>query len=252
MRKLLLIIPLIFLVSCTKHKSPAAVTELPQDNVNRVVKLTRSSSGNIYGFTLQYDPNGLIISTDSFDQYGPTGTHTVYTYNALGKIIREDFTHTNGMNDTYVIYTYDANGKKVRSDYYGTNGLINSSYHWDYDAGGKLIEYSSVVGASEEYRYDYTYDQNGRIARSDFTSVSDPSEYYLFSYGTDGKLKVKTEFFASSNTLNLTVVYSYNSSGALVMESGTDGSGQPNSTIQFECTEGSSNFSDLYDQSTGF
>ena len=77
-----------------------------------------------------------------------------YTYNELGQLVRQD----NG-NGTYTTKSYDADGEILSIVNYASDGTVNSRFDYTYDELGRVATMTTLAGTAT-----YGYDADGRLA----------------------------------------------------------------------------------------
>lgn len=166
----------------------------------------------IYFEKYYYDAKGNLVREEEYDydtdRYQTVVRYTTYEYDENGHCVHE-CSHNDDVVDIY--YEYDAAGNQTSKIYYN-NGNKGEEYHWEYDDHGSVIassEYDNEPEYISEYEYnddgtvrsrtshetkygyqssyvEYTYDENGWLARTDVTSWGDYkgySEYFYDEYG---------------------------------------------------------------------
>jgi|GEM_PF-6168714 len=241
-RLCLCIIISVFLVSCAKHKSPAAITgiEVFGDRVTGIVMNYASNPSDTYSFI--YDSQSRLQSFS-----GNSGDQTSYTYSAAGKMIHVD---TSFGSSTNAYYSPD--GKKIRTeDYYQYSSYASD---FTYDASGRKasqINYSMNMstGLYEiTVTYTYQYDAGGRLIRKDETDTyGSGSDYYnIYTYNSSGKLSEKQEYSTASGALNR-VVYTYSADGRIKQFDFYNSAGSWQGDMVFTYGAGSGNFFEIFD-----
>ena len=132
-----------------------------------------------YTYEYTYDENGKMTKKYKVWPNQESDT-TEYIYNEQGDVIKE--TYSSSVNSTKISeyeYEYNADGEKVKITK-TINEYRESKALYEYDShGSKIYEASADI----ERRYEYTYDELGRVA----TMLQDFDTKQMFEYTYDEK-----------------------------------------------------------------
>jgi RHS repeat-associated protein len=172
---------------------PSGTTTLTYDNLDQLRRIDYPG-----GFSLKYtyDTGGRRIQM--VDQAGSTVN---YTYDAVGRLSKL----TDASNSLIDQYTYYDDGRLKRED--KGNGTFTT---YEYDLAGELLHLiNHAPDGSINSRFDYTYDELGRVATE--TTLDGQ---WTYTYNAIGELTHAV--FASdhpASTPNLDLGYSYDPAG---------------------------------------
>lgn len=270
------------LASSSQPGSPATTITYHYENTADTTALTGKSFNGVRYSKFTYDANGYATSTEhnGLNKYtfsystNADGTFTAVETNPLGKQTTSVFKDgktisvighqsANCPASSYALSEYDANGYPVtRQDF---NGIYTDTY---YNAKGQLTQKVEAAGTSlqratyyswdaatnrllsetleGQYRIDYTYTGNGRIASVSTTNLSAPSpannlnqtRTTTYTYSThpngmlasvtvDGPLSGNGDAVTTSYDSQGNLVSVQNSLGHATVYSNFNGLGQP-------------------------
>ena len=176
-----------------------------------------------------YDGDGNQL-TRKYYSNGELYSENTYTYTATGKVATETYIYSRGYESHYS-YTYDEHDNLLKveaSSYVETyenvyeNGkLVEAKGYEDgelesyakYDANGNVILKIYYDDGAEEDRYEYTYDENGKILKR-VSKWGDGTDTVTYTYNSNGKI---TEYnYSNSDGDSNRMTYSYDDNGNIV------------------------------------
>ena len=167
------------------RKSHTKTTEYTVNEHGDITKETQiidyegKKTSTEYTYEYTYDENGKITQKYKVWPNQESDT-TEYIYNEQGDVIKE--TYSSSVNSTKISeyeYEYNADGEKVKITK-TINEYRESKALYEYDShGSKIYEASADI----ERRYEYTYDELGRVA----TMLQDFDTKQMFEYTYDEK-----------------------------------------------------------------
>jgi hypothetical protein len=136
------------------------------------------------------------------------------TYDAQGYIVADSFFA--GSNTTLIVrFTYDAKGNlasKISQSKYG--GETRHTYHYK---DNRLTAETRTESSDAPITINYSYDENGHVAKADYNS-QDPQSHYseTFYYDAEGRLSNKEERSGPAQEIIYQRYWAYDPQGRLV------------------------------------
>ena len=139
-----------------------------------------------------YDDDGLLVIAETVDASGDAVKTIHYTYDGNGNpLLVDQDDGADGTVDLIWTYEYDENGNRVSwavDD--DANGSIDNLWLFTYDDEAKLVQTQVFTGQNLVYIVDYSYDENGNLAKA---TTSDPAGkpglYREYEYDDAGNLR---------------------------------------------------------------
>lgn len=161
---------------------------------------TWDEQGQIVQIVAQHDGN-LMVVRNSYTSFGE---------------IAESRTFVNGELVNRVAYEYNENGQMTWNAYYDSNGDITESSQIDYNKHGDHIAelwWEDGVLISD-YRYTYTYDEEGRKLTETAVFGDSGRFIYKYSYNYNAEGLLESEYsFDEEGFPNYWYEYTYNEDG---------------------------------------
>lgn len=252
--KLLLLVSLFTIISCSKDNDSATPTSNVTDLTGcKVLSITNDNYQTVYA----YNSNGSINTITEYYTTDPTTPVEVYTYtHASGTI-----TYTNKSGREKGSYTINATGKVTSSNitYYNgpdpttaTSGVMTS---YEYNANGNLTKRTvTSASSSGSFTTTYTYiwadgnitneisvSQSGGTSNTSYTYYTDKSNAFssltsLTEFtGPDSKNLIKTSSNSITGSLNESYTYEFDAGGKPIKTIVTDNSNTYNISATFQC-----------------
>ncbi len=171
--------------------------EYSYDSNNNLVQIIYSNGNTgTYTYTYEYDSNGALIKAiEPLESANPIfGIYsTTYSYNDSGELIQRiaEIESNGSANYEKIIfdYTYDSNGNLIKEVQTASYTPQTSSGKYEYNGNGDIISYVEIDKNNAEYSgtYDdgtYTYDDDGKLIRTDIGSTVRTYEYNEEGYRT--------------------------------------------------------------------
>ena len=198
--------------------------------------------GNVTGVT---DPDGNVTSY-SYDRLNrqvqttdPLWNVSTTKYDADGNVVQ-----TTDADGHVIQYVYDAVGHHVQENWLDASGSVIQSTVTSYDAAGQVV---GVIDPST--RYEYTYDQDGRVLSASM-APGDMPQTYLWGGSDTETLPANTRFYytisASAGTVLTISLASSQFDAYLILQSPTgtntvvvddDGGGGTNAFLEVPLEE---------------
>lgn len=208
--------------------------EYSYDSYNRLVKET------------------FIVSSDNQDMFDmDTSYHSAYysyAYDKFGNLVQKRLYRTDGAAVVYWNYswdrTYDKNNNLVKQVYYITGSGSAITNVWEYDKNSVLLSettYGSEMWATENFRTEYEYDENGSI-KSITYFYDDPEDAAKFvmteriEYSTNeaGNTVVEKGTYNEPGVLNEIESWEYSKDGRLLFQSSETSQGKTSTTYTYQ------------------
>lgn len=176
------------------HTKTTEYTVNEHGDITKETQITDYEGNKIsteYTYEYTYDENGKITKKYKVWPNQESDT-TEYIYNEQGDVIKETYSSTNYTKIFEYEYEYNADGEKVKITK-TINEYRESKARYEYDSHGSKIYEAS---ADTERRYEYTYDELGRVA----TMLQDFDTKQMFEYTYDEKGNEIKRVSYSTNT----------------------------------------------------
>ena len=147
-----------------------------------------NSSSNV---NREYDENGNIIKSTSFNQNGEIISEITREYNELGNIIYDDYRNEDGAIEYYTIYTYDEEDNPESDDDESIASESNSSLDNQTQLDSDIAE-KELIKSTADYSV-YRYDASTQIA--DDTTFEIFGDYVIFENPSDAAQKLSEVVF---------------------------------------------------------
>ena len=175
---------------CLEASSNGARVEYTNDaNGNCILEQHYKADGTLNSKDeFQYDAQGRCILETKYNADGSLNRKISYEYDSSDRVICEIRTESDGEEDKR-FYEYNEKGETKSYKSY-TDGVLVLEYGNIYNADGLLSEYYYNYydgDDSDLQRSVYTYDESGRLIRTDKYEDGESEEYYLYEYDANGR-----------------------------------------------------------------
>lgn len=175
---------------------------------------------------LEYDENHRIIKR-SWYLDGELRKYAQYIYDEQGRLAKEERYSQTGELGTTWEYVYNDQGLLAEYNAVATDGDVGMRRFYTYNEAGLLIEEKEEYYGDLNYRYTYTYDEQGNCTEFIFYSGSnEKKQHNLYTYDSDGKLLTEENTVSGGKSTLI-----YNSNGQL-----TEETYQGSETRKYVCT----------------
>jgi hypothetical protein len=208
-KSLLLTIPLICILGCTKED---LFLEPENYRLVKVLYYTESSDPEPSRFTeLQYSEKGNLERESFYDYPSTLWAYTVYDYdndNLLIERRRYSGQVGNLRLGTYTKYEYE-NGELIKEELYLADGTLKRTDFYEYENGNLVNTYklSDKLGIHHQYKYYYN-ELNLLVLEEVFMYDQVLSSFTKYSYDDNLRL-TKTEAFDHNEIISQTVEHKY-------------------------------------------
>jgi hypothetical protein len=240
MKKIILILLSIFILSCSNNDSPTT-PENPSGTEGTILssykyntqsgtehfftpsgRYDKINTSGLLQFKYEYDASGKMIQKKEYLTNGSVASTITFFYNATGKIIKTE-EQIPGSNLKVWLYTYTAN--VIVGEYAGTNSnpstFNGSRVRYTFNNDGLITKYekydTDTAGNETIYRYNtFIYDTNKNIISSKHSQGgthdlpnSNPTTTSSFSYTYDNKVNPLFQIY-QNDYLNYIVLQNSN------------------------------------------
>lgn len=188
------------------------------DNGNMLTYYSESRNNRM---KYEYNDKGLLIKEITCDKWWEPELWDVYIYDDNENLIREESYNSNGLSST-LTYTYDENGELSQKEFKATGQYADNAYYKEeyeisesdyhmkkYDIDGELVDeeikyYFAFYDGKylitdeykqDEYKYEYTYDDNGLlIMKLDNHSMNEVYPYTKYEYDSQNRIVKETNY----------------------------------------------------------
>ncbi len=231
MRTFVIIIAVLFLISCKKDTIEPITPKLDvKGKVKTIVEYDYSAVEKWGEIT-----EGVITSKEAYT-YNESGFETefllylangnlegkwVNTYDSSNRILESTGHESSGGLYGRTVYKYDNKGRLIKWELYGRTNNLYAEVDCLCDANGRVIQeigyekdnYESEYNAKRFYKYTYKYDSKGnKIEENDYVEENVISLTTKFEYNSSDKL-IKESEYDDGITLTHEISYSYDSKG---------------------------------------
>ena len=149
----------------------------------------KNSNGRDLVHTFTYNEQGNLLSAVDKGDYSwtmETDDAVTYTYDAMGNLLSQESRYKDSVYRN--VYTYDEKGNELTYAYYNVYGDIQNSYINTYDEQGRLVktEHYDRLDAAEKYTEVFTYDEQDRVLTCTITYADREPTVYTYVYAEDG------------------------------------------------------------------
>lgn len=192
---------------------PKAAAELEKFVFVPTSIIRKNSNGRDLVHTFAYDERGNLLSEIEKGDYSWTMERDdtiTYTYDAMGNLLSRESRYKDSVYR--IVYTYDEKGNELTYAYYNVYGDIQNSYTNTYDEQGRLAktEHYDRLDAAEKYTEVFTYDEQDRVLTCTVTYVDCEPTVHTYVYAEDGSYQ------KSYNSGVFAYTYWYDKEGRLV------------------------------------
>lgn len=168
---------------------PKAAAELEKFVFVPTSIIRKNSNGRDLVHTFAYDERGNLLSEIEKGDYSWTMERDdtiTYTYDAMGNLLSHESRYGDEVYRT--VYTYDEKGNELTYAYYNVYGDIQNSYTNTYDEQGRLAktEHYDRLDAAEKYTEVFTYDEQDRVLTRTITRADSEPTVHTYVYAEDG------------------------------------------------------------------
>ena len=168
---------------------PKAAAELEKFVFVPTSIIRKNSTGRDLVHTFTYDERGNLLSEIEKGDYSwtmETDNAITYTYDAMGNLLSRESRYGDEVYRT--VYTYDEKGNELTYAYYNVYGDIQNTYTNTYDEQGRLAktEHYDRLDAAEKYTEVFTYDEQDRVLTCTITYADREPTVYTYVYAEDG------------------------------------------------------------------
>jgi YD repeat-containing protein len=191
--------------NCIMVRNATGRTEYFFDEINRLTKASYEYPALTKSVIYEYDPWGRLNKLTVLSQANVEEMRIIYKRDLLGR-----FEHVN-VDGIDIAYDYAPDGKKV------TRTVLNDiKSQYTYDPTGHLSQVEHCVGQNKFAAFDYSYDPNGLLLRSNATIDNKPRQTN-YSYSNLGAL---TDIKGPDGR---SIHYTYDATGMLTSVKGLTG-----------------------------
>ena len=149
----------------------------------------KNSNGRDLVHTFTYNEQGNLLSAVDKGDYSwtmETDSSVTYTYDEMGNLLSRESRYGDELYRT--VYTYDEKGNELTYAYYNVYGDLQNSYTNTYDEQGRLAktEHYDLLDAAEKYTEVFTYDEQDRVLTRTMTYVDREPTVHTYVYAEDG------------------------------------------------------------------
>lgn len=168
---------------------PKAAAELEKFVFVPTTVTRKNSNGRDLVHTFTYNEQGNLLSAVDKGDYSwtmDTDSAVTYTYDAMGNLLSRESRYKDEVYRT--VYTYDEKGNELTYAYYNVYGDIQNSYTNTYDEQGRLAktEHYDRLDAAEKYTEVFTYDEQDRVLTRTITRADSEPTVHTYVYAEDG------------------------------------------------------------------
>ena len=151
--------------------------------------IRKNSNGRDLVHTFTYNEQGNLLSAVDKGDYSwtmETDSAVTYTYDEMGNLLSQESRYK---DEVYrIVYTYDEKGNELTYAYYNVYGDIQNSYTNTYDEQGRLAktEHYDRLDAAEKYTEVFTYDEQDRVLTCTITYADREPTVSTYVYAEDG------------------------------------------------------------------
>lgn len=149
----------------------------------------KNSNGRDLVHTFTYNEQGNLLSAVDKGDYSwtmETDSSVTYTYDEMGNLLSQESRYQDEVYRN--VYTYDEKGNELTYAYYNTGGNIQNSYTNTYDERGRLAktEHHDRLDGAYNYTEVFTYDEQDRVLTHTVTYVDCEPTVHTYVYAEDG------------------------------------------------------------------
>lgn len=183
------------------------------------------SEGSLsYTEETEYDENGEVIKSSTFEPNGSLRSYTLFVRDDSGKLTQEsEYRSDNTLSRTI---DYNEEGLTVKSTSYDEEGELEKWTEYSHDENGNQIEIIHYLAdGSLDSRQTWEYNENGDpIRRSEYDEKNALSSYTEYTYNAAGNC-TKMSGYSGDGTLKNSYVYEYDDQGNKIKTSAFDQAG---------------------------
>jgi YD repeat-containing protein len=192
MKKLILLLLFIPLVSCDKKNS------LSELNLNGKVKSVVTSyyeaeekfrdieKGELeYSIEQEFNDDGNIVEGNSYNKEGELTSKSKFKYDDDGNLIEETIYDKEGELTYKWEYEYDDDGNLIESNRYNKEGELNFKLKFKYDDGNLIEEKQYNEEGELTDKWEFKYDDDGnqiKVKHTDYSSDTKETTTSTYKY----------------------------------------------------------------------
>lgn len=198
-------------------------------NVIKRVETSSSEMASISEYVYDYDEDGRIvkITSNSRTQYYDRGESVVeYKYDENGRVtnvgaITYEYDKSGNLKKVSLaneakVYYYDNNGKLIKKEELQQDEVFGTyTYYYDNERINKVVSVRNTGNGKSNTEYEYTYNENGKLAACKVDDSRDEGGNICFTYDENGNL-IKADFeIEADESMAIYGRYTYDSVGNL-------------------------------------
>ena len=172
----------------------------------------------------QWDGSGTTEQKHTYDEYGNRirsdnvsyGGWQEFSYDEWGHVLTQQNYNSAGTAGGKYVYEYDDQGRMTSMCYYSANSSLFSQHTYVYQEDGRLsLEIEKYT--DEEYRYEYTYSEDGRTCKVDCYLNNEPNGHETKNYNESGQ-EIESNSYQKDGSWAFRKTTEYDAQGRVVLE----------------------------------